>query len=89
MNPIFQFIQMLIVLLVGARTVQPVHDLRKKPTREDHLKKLNCTLKKYSYIFLGLFFLGLFIVVVIVAIISIGPSAVDSGLVYNHMDKII
>ena len=56
MNPIFQLIQMLIVLLVGARTVQPVHDLRKKPTREDHLKKLNCTLKKYSYIFLGLFF---------------------------------
>lgn len=82
-------IQMLIIMLVGTKTVKPVHDLRKKPTREDRLKALNCTLKKYSYIFLGLFFLGLFIIVLIVAIISIGPSAVDSGLVYNHMDKII
>ena len=81
-------IQMLIIMLVGTKTV-PVHDLRKKPTREDRLKALNCTLKKYSYIFLGLFFLGLFIIVLVVAIISIGPSAVDSGLVYNHMDKII
>lgn len=86
---ILQILQILLVSLFGINNHEPVHDLRKKPTREDHLKKLNCTLKKYSYIFLGLFFLGLFIVVVIVAIISIGPSTVDSGLVYNHMDKII
>jgi len=89
MNPIFQFIQMLIVLLVGARTVQPVHDLRKKPTREDHIRTIDCFVKRYYGFCIAVFLLAMFIVLVVVAVLSIGPSAVDSGLVYNHMDKIV
>ncbi len=83
------FIQMLIVLLVGTKNVQPVHDLRKKPTREDHLKTINCTVKKYKYIFLALFFIAILVAFVWVCFAVVGTSAVESGAVYNHMDKII
>ena len=85
----FRLIQILIILLVGTKTVKPVHDLRKKPTRKDYIRTIDCFVKRYYGFCIAVFLLAMFIVLVIVAIACIGPSTVDSGLVYNHMDKII
>ena len=81
-----QIIQMLIVLLIGNG---PVNDLRKKPTREDHLKTWNCIFQKYFYLWIGLFMAGVFIVFVAVCIVSVGASRVESGAYYYHLDKMI
>ena len=88
MNPIFQFIQMLIVLLVGTKTNQPIHDLRKKPTREDHLIKLNGIYQKYFYLFVGLFLLAIFIVFLVACFTFVGAS-VESGNYYYHLQEVI
>lgn len=77
MIPIFQIIQMLIVLLIGNNN-GPVNDLRKKPTREDYLKTWNCIFQKYFYLWIGLFMAGVFIVFVAVCIVSVGASGVES-----------
>ena len=89
MNIIFQVIQMLILLIVGTKTAQPVNDLHKKPTREDHLKKWNCIFQKYYYLFIALFLLGIFIVFVAVCIAFVGASGVESGVYYNHLQEVI
>ncbi len=88
MNPIFQFIQILIILLVGTSN-GPVHDLRKKPTKEDHLRTLNCIFQRYQYIFLAIFFLIILITFVWVCFSFVGASAVESGTVYNHMGDFV
>lgn len=82
-------IQTLIILLVGARTVQPVHDLRKKPTKEDHLRTINCTLKRYSYIFIALFLLAVLIIFFWACFSFVGASGVESGNYYNHISDVI
>ena len=84
-----KLVQMFIVLLVGTKTTQPVHDLRKKPTREDHLKNLNHIFQKYFYIWIGLFMLGIFIVFVAVCVAYVGASGVESGTYYNHLHQVI
>lgn len=86
---ILQILQILLVSLFGINNHEPVHDLRKKPTREDHIRKIDCFVKRYYGFCIAVMLIAMFIVLVVVAVMSVGPSAVDSGLVYNHMDKII
>ena len=88
MNPIFQFIQMLILLIVGTKTVQPVNDLHKKPTKEDHLKTINCFILRYWGICAGLFLLAIFIVFVIFCY-SYAGTGIESGHYYYHLKEVI
>lgn len=83
-----QLIQMLIIMIVG-NSNGPVNDLRKKPTREDHLKTLNCIIQRYYYVFVGLFLLGVFIAFICVCFAFVGASGVESGSYYNHMVDVI
>lgn len=83
-----QVIQMLIVMLVGTRTVKPVHDLRKKPTREELIKRIDCFVKKYYGFCIAIFLLTLLIIVLIVALFC-GVSAVESGNYYYHLKAVI
>lgn len=84
-----QIIQMLIILLVGTKSAnQPVHDLRKKPTKEDYLKTLDCTLQRYRWIFLALFFLVILITFMWVCFAVVGAS-VESGNYYYHLQRVV
>lgn len=83
-----QIIQMLLVMIVG-NSNRPVNDLRKKPTREDHLKTANCIFKKYRFILNAIFFLSIFILFVWVCFTFVGASGVESGSYYNHMVDVI
>ena len=83
-----QILQMLIILLIGTNN-GPVNDLRKKPTREDHLKSMNCIFQKYFYLWIALFMTGVFIVFVLVCVTFVGASGVESGAYYYHLDKVI
>ena len=77
------------ILLGVETTTTPKHDLRKKPTREDHMRTLNCFFQRYFYIFCIIAIIFLLIVFVICCYMIIGMSAVDSGTLYNHWEAII
>ena len=85
---IIKLIQMLIIL-VSIKTNCPVHDLRKKPTRKDHLKNIECILRKYSHIFIALFLLAIFIVFTLACFSYVGASGVESGNYYYHLKEAI
>lgn len=85
---ILQLLQALFVSLFGINN-RPVHDLRKKPTREDHLRTLNCVLQKYSYIFIAIFLIAIFIVFTWACFTFVGASGVESGNYYNHLSDVI
>lgn len=75
-------------MLVG-NTNGPVNDLRKKPTREDHLKNINGIIYKYRFILNAIFFLGIFILFVWICFTYVGVSGVESGSYYNHILDVI
>ena len=81
-------IQILIISLFGAGK-GPTHDLRKKPTKEDHMRTLNCFIQRYFYIFVAIFIMLLFITFVCVCFASVGASGVESGNYYNHIQEVI
>lgn len=87
---ILKIIQMLIILLVGTKNNNaPVYDLRKKPTREDHLKNLNCIFQKYYYIFIIVFLIAIFLVFLGVCFTVVGASGVESGNYYYHLKNVV
>ncbi|MBR5796095.1 MAG: hypothetical protein IKY26_08100 [Erysipelotrichaceae bacterium] len=85
---ILQLLQVLFVSLFGTNN-RPVNDLRKKPTREDHLKTINCIIERYWYIFVALFLIAVFIVFFWACFTFVGASGVESGNYYNHLTDVI
>lgn len=67
--------------LFGFNSNEPVNDLRRKPTREDHYKKLDLWVSMNFYI-VCLALLGLFI---IFCFLFCGVSAVESGVMRNFL----
>ena len=82
------FIYYLINLLFGTMNV-PKHDLRKKPTRNDNMRKLNRFIERNFYIICVLAIIFLLIMFVVVCYSIVGVSAVESGVPYNHIGDII
>lgn len=86
---ILKLLQVLLVSLFGINNQGPVHDLRKKPTKEDHLRNLNCVLHRYSSIFIAIFLIAIFIVFLWTCFAFVGASGVESGNYYNHLADVI
>ena len=82
------FIYYLINLLFGTMNV-PKHDLRKKPTRNDNMRKLNRFIERNFYIICVLAIIFLLIMFVVVCYAIVGVSATESGVTYNTMERII
>ncbi len=72
----------LIYLIFGTNNA-PVHDLRKKPTKEDNLRSFNCWVQRNFYILC--FIVLLACVVVLVALTLQGFCAVESGTMRNFI----
>ena len=85
---ILQLLQLLLVSLFGTNNNGPVNDLRKKPTKEDHLLNLNGMIGRYSHILLALFLIAVFIVFFWVCFTYVN-SGVESGVYYNHISDVI
>lgn len=62
--------------------------LSKKPTKEDHLKSLNCFIGRYFYIF-ALAAIVLLLILFVVVCFAIVGSATESGNLYNHLGEVI
>lgn len=77
----FDFIILTLLGLFGFNPDEPVHDLRRKPTREDYHRKLNLWVTMNFYI-VCLALLGLFI---IFCFLFCGFSAVESGVMRNFL----
>lgn len=77
----------LINLLVGTPTAK--HDLRKKPTKEDHFRTLNCWIQRNFYIIALAAIIILLILFVVVCFAIVGVSATESGVQYNQFNNII
>lgn len=85
---ILQFLQMLLILLVGNET-QPKHSLHKQQGKEDILLKCNRIIADNFYIICLAVILLLFIVFVWCCFWIVGLSGTESGAVYNQMEAII
>ena len=77
----------LINLLVGTPTAK--HDLRKKPTKEDRYRTLNCWIQRNFYIIALAAIIILLILFVVVCFAIVGVSATESGVQYNQFNNII
>ena len=84
-----KFITTLINFILFAGTPTAKHDLRKKPTREDHLRDFNCWIERNFYIIALAAIVFLLITFVIVCFAVVGVSAVESGNYYNHFAEVI
>lgn len=84
MNPI-----LILLTALGYKDQGPVNDLRKKPTREDYIKNIDCFVKQYPGFCLAIFFTIILIVFISVCFAVVGASAVESGTVYNHLGDFI
>ena len=82
-----KFLTTILSLLLGTPTAK--HDLRKKPTRQDLSKTLNCWIQRNFYIIALIFLIILMIMFVWVCFAIVGVSATESGTVYNQFDNII
>lgn len=85
---ITSFLSLLYVLLVGTSTNDKVR-LAKKPTKEDHMRNLNCWIQRNFYIIALAAILILLIIFAIVCFMIVGVSAVESGNYYNHLGGVI
>lgn len=82
---------LLLVLLtvLGYKDNGPVNDLRKKPTREDHIRNIECFIQRHFYIIMMLFLAILMITFITFCYMLVGVSAVESGTIYNHIGDVI
>ena len=91
---ILQLVNMLLILLFGTpQNNGPVHDLRKKPTREDNKRTVRNYLKGYFYrygwiIITLLIVLGL-LLFVLACFAYVGASGTESGVYYYGMEEVI
>ena len=81
------FFNYLSVLLFG--TKGPVYDLRKKPTKEDHIRNINCWIQRNFGIIAFATIIVLLAIFVIVCYMVVGVSAVESGTYHNHFMDVI
>lgn len=77
----------LINLLVGTPTAKT--DLRKKPTKEDRIRTLNCWVQRNFYIIALATMIILLVVFIFVCFAIVGVSATESGVQYNQFNNII
>lgn len=87
MNLITSIINFIMILLVGTPSAK--HDLRKKPTKEDHYRTLNCWVQRNFYIIALAAIIILLITFVVVCFALVGVSATESGIQYNQFNNII
>lgn len=80
-------IKILLSLLFGEVNA-PKTDLRKRQTREDRLRGLNCFFERNFYTLTGLAIIFLLIIFVAVCFLLVG-SCTDSGVTYNQMRGVI
>jgi uncharacterized membrane protein len=78
----------LINLILGNPTTSKVR-LAKKPTRDDHIRSLNCWIERNFYLIVLACMIFLLIAFVLVCFAIVGVSAVESGVPYNHIGDII
>ena len=78
----------LINLLLGNPTAGKVR-LQKKPTRDDHIRTINCWIERHFYIICLAAIVLLLVAFVMVCFAIVGVSAVESGVPYNHIGDII
>ena len=63
--------------------------VRLYPKKQSIGERANAFFDKYAYVFLIICFIVLAVLLVILIYTLVGVSATESGVVYNHMDKII
>lgn len=85
MNPIY----FLYNMLIGANNQAPKYNLHKQPTKEDNLLKINRFIEKNFYVISLAFIVLLFLVFIWACFAIVGMSGTESGLTYNHMERII
>lgn len=73
------------ILLVG-NSNNPVNDLRRKPTREDYLRTLNCWVERNFYIICLAAILFLLLIFCILCFLIVGVSATESGAMRNFIN---
>ena len=74
-------------LVTGTPTIK--HDLRKKPTREDLLRGINCWIQRNFYIICLAAIVFLLITFVMVCYMLVGVSATESGTYYNGLKGVV
>jgi hypothetical protein len=75
----------LINLLLGNPTTSKVR-LAKKPTREDHIRSLNCWIERNFYLIVLACMIFLLIAFVLVCFAIVGVSSVESGGMRNFVN---
>ena len=75
--------------LLGFQDNGPKYDLHKKPCKEDYIRELRVWLTmNFSFIALAAI-IGLIVFFVWFCFFITGISAVESGMLYNNLDKVI
>lgn len=85
---IFQWIQMLLVLLFETQE-GPKYDLRRKPTKETYKYKVNLWVQRNFYIICIAIIILLFVAFVGFCFMIVGVSGVESGTYYNHFQEVV
>nr|WP_295000214.1 hypothetical protein [uncultured Methanobrevibacter sp.] len=82
-------IKTLLALFGFTQVNAPKYDLHKKPCKEDYINELRVWLTlNFSFIALAAI-IGLIVFVVWFCFFVTGISAVESGMWYNNLDKVI
>lgn len=82
-------IKTLLALFGFTQVNAPKYDLHKKPCKEDYINELRVWLTlNFSFIALAAI-IGLIVFVVWFCFFITGISAVESGMWYNNLDKVI
>ena len=83
------FLKLLLSNLIVETPTAAKNDLRKKPTKEDRIKNVNCWIQRNfpiialaAIVFLLIFFVGF-------CFVLYGVSTVESGNYYYHLKEVI
>lgn len=86
---VIRFILLSLLTFLGFNFNGPKHDLRKKPTREDYMARLNLWASRNIAIIGVAAIIILLIIFTVFCFWIVGVSATESGVLYNHFDKVI